>query len=291
MSVPDDQHHHEYVPLDATSLFWSLGYPRTNLLATGRALLMQVSHPTIAAGILKHSKYLADPWGRMRRSRESTLLRLFGGCLGVSEGVRLQRMHSSIEGTDLVGNPYSALDLEPWQWTYSASFDSILYYYRNYSRRLKVDDESRLYSEWRYAGAQIGIRPSSMPTTLSQFEEYVQEMIVARLDNNDASRSLLHAFTFGEVERPWKFLPHSLWPVGRHIARQVLKTGAIGSLPALLREKLNIDWTQQDERLLLRLKLAIRTIDHYTPSKLLHDQMAYAAVRASRAPLRIRSLP
>ncbi|GAA1004490.1 hypothetical protein Aple_071770 [Acrocarpospora pleiomorpha] len=130
-----------------------------------------------------------------------------------------------------------------------------------------------------------------MPTTLSQFEEYVQEMIVARLDNNDASRSLLHAFTFGEVERPWKFLPHSLWPVGRHIARQVLKTGAIGSLPALLREKLNIDWTQQDERLLLRLKLAIRTIDHYTPSKLLHDQMAYAAVRASRAPLRIRSLP
>jgi uncharacterized protein (DUF2236 family) len=38
------------------------------LIAAGYALLLQVSHPTVGAGVSEHSQFQRDPWGRLLRA-------------------------------------------------------------------------------------------------------------------------------------------------------------------------------------------------------------------------------
>ena len=43
------------------------------MLGGGRALLMQVAHPLVAAGVAEHSGYREDPWKRLERHHERGL--------------------------------------------------------------------------------------------------------------------------------------------------------------------------------------------------------------------------
>ena len=38
------------------------------LSTSGYALLLQVAHPTVGAGVLEHSNFREDPWGRLLRT-------------------------------------------------------------------------------------------------------------------------------------------------------------------------------------------------------------------------------
>jgi len=38
------------------------------MLGGGRALLMQVAHPLVVAGVRDHSGYARDPWQRLART-------------------------------------------------------------------------------------------------------------------------------------------------------------------------------------------------------------------------------
>ena len=40
--------------------------------ASGYALLLQVSHPTVGAGVTQHSNFKQDPWGRLIRTLDYT---------------------------------------------------------------------------------------------------------------------------------------------------------------------------------------------------------------------------
>src|SRR5947199_9427731 len=48
------------------------------LLGGGRALLMQLAHPQVAAGVADHSGFASDPFGRLRRTLEATYTIVFG---------------------------------------------------------------------------------------------------------------------------------------------------------------------------------------------------------------------
>ena len=48
------------------------------LLGGGRALLMQIAHPKVAAGVADHSGFAEDPFGRLQRTLEATYTIVFG---------------------------------------------------------------------------------------------------------------------------------------------------------------------------------------------------------------------
>ena len=61
----------ELVPHPGSAVWRHAGDAR--LLATaGYALLLQVSHPTVGAGVSEHSDFKADPWGRLLRTLDYT---------------------------------------------------------------------------------------------------------------------------------------------------------------------------------------------------------------------------
>src|SRR5205085_7905617 len=49
------------------SIAWRINGERVGLLGWGRAILLQVAHPLVAAGVAQHSQFARDPLGRLRR--------------------------------------------------------------------------------------------------------------------------------------------------------------------------------------------------------------------------------
>ena len=55
------------------SLTWRVHREAAIFLGAGRALLLQLAHPYVAAAIAEHSRALADPIGRFHRSYAPTI--------------------------------------------------------------------------------------------------------------------------------------------------------------------------------------------------------------------------
>jgi len=71
------------------------------LLGGGRALLMQIAHPKVAAGVDEHSDFRAHPIRRLRRTIRMTMAIVFGDretALGAARAVN--QVHASVRGRD-----------------------------------------------------------------------------------------------------------------------------------------------------------------------------------------------
>src|SRR5260370_17954290 len=60
------------------SLTWRIDREAAIFLGAGRALLLQLAHPWVAAGIAEHSRTLADPIGRFHRTFTTVFPTVFG---------------------------------------------------------------------------------------------------------------------------------------------------------------------------------------------------------------------
>src|SRR5215813_5199281 len=60
------------------SMTWRIAREYALLLGAGRAVLMQLAHPLVAAGVIQHSSFLRDPLGRSYRTVEFTQVLAFG---------------------------------------------------------------------------------------------------------------------------------------------------------------------------------------------------------------------
>ncbi|MDP9265849.1 MAG: DUF2236 domain-containing protein, partial [Chloroflexota bacterium] len=57
------------------------------LLGGTAALLMQISHPLVAAGVADHSDFRRDPVGRLRRTLDTTLAVVFGDAAAAERAI------------------------------------------------------------------------------------------------------------------------------------------------------------------------------------------------------------
>lgn len=60
------------------SVSWRVNRDQLMLLGGGRALLLQLAHPKVAAGVFEHSDFRDDPMKRLRRTLDATLALIFG---------------------------------------------------------------------------------------------------------------------------------------------------------------------------------------------------------------------
>ena len=67
------------------SLTWRVNREGVLLLGGGAALVLQVAHPLVAAGVEEHSNYREDPWGRLYRTLDLTTKIVFGSTTEAEE--------------------------------------------------------------------------------------------------------------------------------------------------------------------------------------------------------------
>src|SRR5262245_53611255 len=98
------------------------------LIWTGAyAILLQVAHPTVGAGVSQHSNFRADPWGRLLRTLDYSYVMVYGGPAAASEmGRRMREMHREIRGELPDGRAYHALEPDAFAWVHATLADSIV---------------------------------------------------------------------------------------------------------------------------------------------------------------------
>ena len=75
------------------------------LLGGGRALLLQLAHPKVAAGVAEHSDFEGDPLRRLRGTLEATYTIVFGTDEAAAEVAdRVQRIHAHVTGPGYEAN-------------------------------------------------------------------------------------------------------------------------------------------------------------------------------------------
>ena len=143
------------------------------LLGGGRALLMQLAHPKVAAGVDDHSDFRRHPIRRLRRTVHMTMAIVFGERETALAAARaVNQVHARIRGED-----YRALDPDLLLWVHATLVDSALVTYETFVQGLTASDREDFYQESKLLGELLGIPRDRFPETLSDFERYVQGMI------------------------------------------------------------------------------------------------------------------
>src|SRR4030095_12490948 len=91
------------------AMIWQVDREMALLAAGGRALLMQLAHPKVAAGVVAHSEFQHHPLGPLPR----TLSTMWSSVFDEAEQARcaldrLRRVHASVKGVIGTGEPVPA---------------------------------------------------------------------------------------------------------------------------------------------------------------------------------------
>ena len=268
--------------LGPDSLVWRLGGEWSVLLGGGRALLMQVAHPTVAAGVEQHSDFRANPWKRLTGTLDLYFGVVFGGEPRARQaGANLRALHREIKGVDDDGRRYHALDPEAYAWVHATLVDSAVQMIERFQRRMTPAERQRYYDEMGQVGALYGVRPQDLPRDWASFQEYVDEMARERLRDSLTVRDVLHS-VMHPARPPVLPVPDALWRAGSWPGAALAKLVTIGTLPVPLREKLGLRWTERQQRALDTSQQAIRGVRPLLPERVRVMPLAYAARHGNR---------
>jgi uncharacterized protein (DUF2236 family) len=231
------------------SLTWRVNGEAVLLLGGGRALILQVAHPKVAAGVAEFSDYRQDPWGRLYRTLEVTLKIVFGDAeASRAASERLRRAHMRVAGADDRGEPYRALDPELLLWVHATLIDTSLTIYERYVGALTPRERSLYYEEMKALGEAYSIPRDAMPADHTAFRRYWASMLADGLRVTETTREVA-----ASIMRPG--LPRVAWP-----ALEAIRLVTAGTLPAPLRDELELGWGPGRERLFAASQLAIRRL-------------------------------
>jgi uncharacterized protein (DUF2236 family) len=250
------------------SLLWRyFGDARTGV-ASGYALLLQVAHPTIAGGVRDHSNYKQDPWGRLLGTLDFLVLMIYGGPEAAAEtGRRLREMHRHIRGALPDGRRYNALEPGAFAWVHATLIEANLAGHRHFGCQLTDAETERIYAEWLKVGRLLGMQKGALPDDWSGFRSYFDEMVDARLEDNDVVQGVLTTFR-RPARGSFPVLGERFWRLTTVPAGRVLSLTTAGLMPPTLRDRLGLSWTRRQELAFRGLGAVSRSTTPVLPARL-----------------------
>ena len=235
------------------SLAWQIGSESALLLGGGRALILQVAHPGVAAGVAQHSNYREAPWRRLYRTVAVTSRIAFGDERSSRESAtRLRAVHQRVRGRDDGGRRYRALDPELLMWVQATLLDTSLLIYDRYVRPLGEAERALYYEQMLPVGRAYGITARAQPADWPAFRDYFDRMQASELRVTDTTRDV--AASVLDPELPTVARP-ALRP-----AIEAIRLVTVGTLPDALREELGLAWGPRRQRLLGASQATIRRL-------------------------------
>jgi uncharacterized protein (DUF2236 family) len=166
------------------SVSWRIDREAAVFLGAGRALLLQLAHPWVAAAISEHSRTFADPIGRFHRTFNIVFTMVFGTTgQAFACARRLHRRHAAISGrlaeaagAFAAGSFYRANDVAALRWVHATLTETAVVAYQLLDFPLSVADRERYYAETQLFAALFGIPQSALPQSWDEFAGYVEYM-------------------------------------------------------------------------------------------------------------------
>ncbi len=259
------------------SKIWQVNREMILLLAGGRALLMQLAHPKIAAGVAEHSRFQEDPLARLYRTMSAMWSIVFDERSQARAALEsVERRHKQVRGVvpasepSQGGAPYDAFDQELLLWVHATLIDSAMVAYRMFVGPSAPEERIAYYGDSQKLASLFGIREEVIPATLKAFEAYMNGMLLSdEITVGPMAKRLAHDVLYPS---PWIFKPGG--PLFRFVTA--------GLLPEKLRAAYDLRWSTRKERKLNLLARAIRAALPLVPAPIRIVRNARAAERMSR---------
>lgn len=245
------------------------------LIAAGYALLLQVAHPTVGAGVSEHSQFQLDPWGRLLRTLDYACTIVYGGPQAAGEmGRRIRSFHTQIKGTRADGQRYHALEPGAYAWVHATLAEGIFAAHARFGRSFTDRQRQELWSEWRALGRLLGIRDGDLPPDWRGFRDYVEEMVETQLEHTAAVEEVWAALA-RPTAPPARAFGRGAWPILSQPLAHLLRVSTAGLLPATLRRRVGVSWTRANELELRALGVMLRGATPLMPPSLRNTGPGY----------------
>ncbi len=246
-------------PLGPDSLTWRFFGDNRTLLTGPRAGILQLMLPALGQGVMDHSVFFSDTFGRLKRSAGPILNTVYGGSRAAATGAKVRDYHLNIKGTMPDGERYHALDPETYFWAHATFLDHMLYGVETFIRPLTEDEKHQIYEESKTWYAMYGVSDRAMPEDWPAFQAYWKRMLNEELA---AHKSAAYSVGYAKkgLPRPPR-IPEPVWKVLGVPLNAVARFLTVGGLPPETREVLGLEWSRADERRYRRFAAFVRELD------------------------------
>lgn len=261
---------------------WQLHREMVLVLGWGRAILLQIAHPLVGAGVFEHTGFRRERLGWVVRFRR-TLLAMLESTFGTEDELlavsrRINAIHDRVHGRlpasagpFPAGTPYTAHDPELLRWVHATLIDSHLLAYELYVGPLDRASKDRYCAETCGMEIPLGMPAGFLPRSAGALSDYLDRMLRSgAIAVTDEARHLAHDI---------------VWPAGSGVAAPVfwlVRLPTIGLLPPPIRDAYGFAWSARRERALRASGRVVRALLPLVPSPLRHWPRARAAFRAAR---------
>ena len=244
------------------------------MLGWSRAILLQVAHPLIAAGVTQHSSFRGGALQaavRLHHTVSAMLSLMFGGPDRRAAAVaRIRTIHTTVNGTLRAGAGrfpagarYSAEDPDLLLWVHATLLDSTADIYQRLVAPLTPADLDALCVEAAPLLHELGGDPAQTPMDWLALQRYMDGVYRSDvLAISEDARTLGHAVLSPRaagVAVPFSNLQRVL---------------TVGLLPTRIRDAYGFEWSESRQRRFERAVRMLRAVRRRTPRLVAHWRVA-----------------
>ncbi|WP_210505998.1 oxygenase MpaB family protein [Naasia sp. SYSU D00057] len=219
------------------------------LAGGGRALLLQLAHPSVARGVAEHSRFAEDPLKRLWGTLEYLYVLAFGS----EEETRLVARYVGGAHRGVRGDGYDARDPDLQLWVAATLYDTTVQVAEAVHGPLPDALADELYREDARIGTALGMPAELWPADRAAFAVYWREQL-ALLEVTPVARGLATALLRPESGPLWM---RALMPLARLLTA--------GLLPEPIRSGYGVRWTPELERRFTRTFRAVLAVYRVLP--------------------------
>ncbi len=189
------------------SMMWRISRESVTLLGGRAAVLMQIAHPLVAAGVAAHSDFRSDPYLRLTRTLETMYTIVFESADDAREAAaRVNTIHEHVKGTAPDGRDYSALDPHLQLWVHSTLVYTSIEVYERFVAPLTKDELASYYDETKIVGRLFSIPDELIPDSYEDLKQWMESMMGSgEVHVGDLARELAEP-----ILRPIRLVPRGV---------------------------------------------------------------------------------
>lgn len=252
----------EQRPISPHSLTWKYFGDRRTFLTILRTAGLENMWPQLGQAVSDHSQVFGDKASFAERGARSR--RIIGSLVYASPeeaqkiAVKIRNYHKSLKGDMPQGETYHAINPETYYWAHVTFFEAIYNWVDHFGRRpLTRAEKEQIFEESKEWFSLYGVDDSAQPETYDEFVAYLADVFENELISTSVSR-----YTFGFASKPLP-PPPGMHPLAKKLVwprvTALVRLLNVGALEPVLRDRLELTWTKDDERRFRRVSQFLRT--------------------------------